>query len=675
MGQLASTENSNESTKLNLKASHIALLFQERAAGLLSAGALSSIATKVNMNDIAHSDAVLTHTDLGALLNLAGPVEGLECQPAERNEGNSDDVSQQAGESSIEYLVDLLYRSFTILGRLPYLANGKNETEQLTIKKLLVALAVYLGQLSEIWPDSSYLKLIFISLALEPLQNSDHQLNKEGKYSRQTGSLSPERVSEEKKSIDASMSDKEKLQIAGKEMPVCVINAHQTDVDDNKINCRAIKWNLLECLVNYDSLDIASLTISAYDLTLLFTMLLIANLIPEQSHSKMQDEFIRLASCKWSEFVAASILLSRYFDLGINLDNYKLIRISFDTFENGVQNLMGLRFEESFQRLIKTSLLLSMVDSKTSSIDEIKGGGGIKSPRAFVPSRLVSEANISLLSIFTKQLDAGVEMKPQNMVELYNGARSGFSIRSLELKIFKWQAPTIFFVSGKRLRNKTISKSKRYQEFDIEYPRYFRSSENPRKDWQKDNDRITYAVFVKQPWRNSNKNNFGDEDTTIIAILPRLDYFKSKSGLYSAGKLIYFSNLGMGVGFGNDQPVNKTNVRKFSPGSVSLTIEANLEFAVFRHIVNEGAHTPNYFEKSNQESVCNQNYEDRFVITDLEVWGVGSTKELDEQRKLWEWEERQAQARQGVNLKNLGEERAFLEMVGLVGHQGSGGSV
>ncbi|KAM9923335.1 hypothetical protein OXX80_011582 [Metschnikowia pulcherrima] len=131
----------------------------------------------------------------------------------------------------------------------------------------------------------------------------------------------------------------------------------------------------------------------------------------------------------------------------------------------------------------------------------------------------------------------------------------------------------------------------------------------------------------------------------------------------------------MGIGFGNEQPVNKNNTRRHLPGSVSLTIEANLEFGIFRHIVNAGANTPRFFETSSQDTVRDQDYEDRFMITDLEVWGVGSTKELDEQRKQWEWEEKQAQARQGVNLRNLGEERAFLEMAGLVGNQGSGGSV
>lgn len=160
-----------------------------------------------------------------------------------------------------------------------------------------------------------------------------------------------------------------------------------------------------------------------------------------------------------------------------------------------------------------------------------------------------------------------------------------------------------------------------------------------------------------------------------MCLLPKLDFYKSTHNPVLKGELVYFNNLGMGLGFGNSQPLNKNNVKKYLPGDVSLTIEANLEFAVFRHLVGQRSNSATYFRSSNQEQIKSQDFEDRFMITDVEVWGVGSTVELEEQRKQWEWEEKQAQARQGVNLKNLGEERAFLEMVGLVGNNSSGGSV
>lgn len=112
------------------------------------------------------------------------------------------------------------------------------------------------------------------------------------------------------------------------------------------------------------------------------------------------------------------------------------------------------------------------------------------------------------------------------------------------------------------------------------------------------------------------------------------------------------------------------------PGDISLTIEANLEFAIFRHISSPNSNGASFFQKSKQNEISVQDFEDRFMISDLEVWGIGSTKELEEQRKQWAWEEKQAEARQSVNLRGLGEERAFLEMVGLVGnHSANGGSM
>ena len=55
--------------------------------------------------------------------------------------------------------------------------------------------------------------------------------------------------------------------------------------------------------------------------------------------------------------------------------------------------------------------------------------------------------------------------------------------------------------------------------------------------------------------------------------------------------------------------------------------------------------------------------------------GCGGEKELEEQVKLWQWEEMEAKRRQHINLQSMGEDRALLEMAGLVGQHQSGGSV
>lgn len=43
-------------------------------------------------------------------------------------------------------------------------------------------------------------------------------------------------------------------------------------------------------------------------------------------------------------------------------------------------------------------------------------------------------------------------------------------------------------------------------------------------------------------------------------------------------------------------------------------------------------------------------WQDRFQIEEIEVWGCGGDKEAEEQRKMWAWEEREALLRRNVNL-------------------------
>ncbi|GMF06852.1 unnamed protein product [[Candida] boidinii] len=98
-----------------------------------------------------------------------------------------------------------------------------------------------------------------------------------------------------------------------------------------------------------------------------------------------------------------------------------------------------------------------------------------------------------------------------------------------------------------------------------------------------------------------------------------------------------------------------------------------MEFCVFRHLGLGGSYEPGSIHLSHSDI---PEYEDRFAITDLEVWGCGTDKELAEQAKNWEWEHREAQARQKLNMMNWEDGKALLEMAGLVGRSGdSGGSV
>ncbi|KAL6449480.1 RTC5 Restriction of telomere capping protein 5 [Candida maltosa Xu316] len=536
--------------------------------------------------------------------------------------------------------IDVLYSTMKNIGVFPFI-NDKPTNEDLRIEELIVS-----GRYKKIFNrDYDFLKLWFIGLSLTP---GEENTNEKGDIKEQ--------------------DHKYKVNL--------IIPVQETDKPE--IVAKKIIWSDIDVVKSFNGVDVNSLKVNAKKLLSMITLFLINNSINLQNPESMLTIFTKEVE-RWKEFEVYSLYILKYANILLDVNNLQMEEISYEAFTNCFGKLLPNFIQVNLSRLISNTVLTSVAktapQAKPSPSDGTITRKKVSFPK-FEESKIVTSPFISYVSAILYAINSPITITTSNIVKLYAGSESGFSIRSLETKIFKWQAPTLLIVSGKRVKTKTIQTNRRYQKFDEMYPRHFLASESYLKDWQHENDRITYAVLINQPWKNSNKNNFGDEKSVILSIQPRADYFKSVHNDVLKGQSIYFNNLGMGLGFGNNQPLNKNETKKYYPGDVSLTIEANLEFAIFRHLVNSSSNNDKFFQKSEQETVANEDYEDRFTITGLEVWGIGSTKELEEQRKQWEWEEQQAESRQSVNMRSLGEERAFLEMVGLVGnHGGAGGSV
>ncbi|CUM46613.1 Restriction of telomere capping protein 5 [Debaryomyces fabryi] len=555
-------------------------------------------------------------------------------------------------DENICYVLNILSNSFKVIGNFPFLQS--EVPPKLSIENLMKSALFHTGRYKKLLnADYDYLKLVFISLS---------DINK-AYLKEKSSSSSNSSNNEEDLSYNLDVKD------------------FSSD-DDESILSRKISWSTFSVIQSFDDIDLDSIYIEGYDLMQLLTFFLILSSVPEMNHTRMQEHVSKNIT-RWSDFESYSLSIMRYISLDINLKNIKTTKISYEDFKRGISNGLPAFFTNSWTKIFKNGFLSSVntaVVQNSNQASELREEAiDNEAPQAhkitpkFVESKLINDASISVISMCLNNMKSNVSITTQNLIKLYSGSESGFSIRSLELKIFKWQAPTLLIVSGKRVKSKTMKHNNRYIQFNEMYPLYFRSLENPKKEWQDDNDRITYAVIINLPWKNSNKHNFGDENTMIFNLLPRLDFYKSVHNPVLDGKLVYFNNLGMGLGFGNNQPINKNTIKKLLPGDVSLTIESNLEFAIFRHISSPNSNAASYFQKSKQNEISLEDFEDRFMISDLEVWGIGSTKELQEQRKQWAWEEKQAEARQSVNLRGLGEERAFLEMVGLVGNNNSNG--
>ncbi|ODQ60244.1 hypothetical protein WICANDRAFT_31003 [Wickerhamomyces anomalus NRRL Y-366-8] len=413
------------------------------------------------------------------------------------------------------------------------------------------------------------------------------------------------------------------------------------------LNGNSISWKDTPAIQNFDDVDISTSHIRASDALELISFLLVISRLEPQEPLKVYSESFK----HFDQFKENALSILRSMNSQITLKNLSSSLITFDQFSAGIENVAP-----NLLHPLSNLLEILLYDTTLTHNDENQENEALNRKVIKVTSRLINDHFLAQLSTFLPK-----QLVYSNIRKLYAGSDSGFSMRSFESKVFKWNAPTILLVSGTRINEKT-TKNTRYKNFETE----FHKLKAEPLDFQNDGDKITYGVYIAQPWRITNKETFGDSHTEIFQLSPIQKIFKPS---ISAKHFTYFNTLGGGIGIGSIQPTIKGNNKTYNPGNVSLTIDSTLEFAVFRHLGLGGE-----FRNTNNDELGLE-YEDRFLIKNVEVWGCGGEKELAEQNKQWEWEQQEAKRRQNVNLKSIGEDRAILEMAGLVGQHQSGGSM
>jgi hypothetical protein len=100
-------------------------------------------------------------------------------------------------------------------------------------------------------------------------------------------------------------------------------------------------------------------------------------------------------------------------------------------------------------------------------------------------------------------------------------------------------------------------------------------------------------------------------------------------------------------------------------------LDSSFEFGVFTHNYTSGGGA---FHNS---TTRRYDWQDRFEIESLEVWGSGGDEEAKEQVKRWEWEQREAENRRRINIGrgDIEADRALLEMAGIISSNRGGGSM
>ncbi|KAI9682050.1 MAG: Restriction of telomere capping protein 5 [Caeruleum heppii] len=255
----------------------------------------------------------------------------------------------------------------------------------------------------------------------------------------------------------------------------------------------------------------------------------------------------------------------------------------------------------------------------------------------------------------------------RRMQALYSGAEHGFSMGSLETKVFHWQAPTILLVSGTLLPDPPNPQDRSFIE-SLPPKKLPDGPKGARTD-----DKVLFGAYITAPWKHTHKGCFGTDETLLFALSPSHDIFRAST---LNGEYISFTKPPTpfaGISLGSPVPAHKPISSHATLGPVSLHLDSSFEHGVFTHDASHGGGGSFHPSSINP----GRDYQSRFTIDSLEVWGVGGEEEQKMQLERWRWEEMEAEKRRRVNVGrgDVEADRALLELAGLVGAGRSGGSM
>ncbi|KAK9476374.1 TLD-domain-containing protein [Lipomyces japonicus] len=595
--------------------------------------------------------------------------------------------------------------------RVPPLAFSQVAPTTLTFENVVKVVVLFTGRYKSILTgDYDFLKLLFCAIAhYEEVVANDLEY-KEKRALTDSESLKESIETSEAKDTNFTKNEisfweqkfKDLTEFSSSTSSRASTSTADTDIDEEMLSIDLDKissWYDLDLIKTYDNINIDLLRISPTSLYHLFVLLLaVGALEPQDSLSTYADHFKEPNVSKYRSIAKS---MTRSFDLkwhlGVLTDQASVLEngISYYNFYKVIKATMPFAFDglailfERFLFYQKTtpdvpqnpgSTPIPQVVERASPhpyasprdhdglVDHVgnedEDEEQIKLPsRIPEPTKLMSASTIAQLATF---MDTNSFHLYGGLKKLYVGSEAGFSMGSFEQKVFKWNAPTIVLISGYVLSSSPKGASERAFLDQIPSARY-KSSQN---QIMKHNGMVTYGAVVNSPWKNSHKECFGDNSTALFQLEGVQDVFRA-TGYNSS--YVYFSKS-LGIGFGSTPPKLNSHQNNGLPqylfGDLSLTVEPGLEFGIFRHIGGE-----TYKNSQIREGL---DFEDRFAITEFEVWGCGADEVLREQARLWAWEEREALLRKNVNLsKDIEESRALLELAGLIGGGGrrTGGSV
>lgn len=409
-------------------------------------------------------------------------------------------------------------------------------------------------------------------------------------------------------------------------------------------------------------------------LKLVELLLLIAPIDAQESLSAFSGELTneRIESLRRS----ASVILSSF---GVSTTQPGITYRTFDTVVSTCLPYLFNGLNPLFEHFLFARDFDLSKRKPASSSPTIEKHPVIPQPKAALepilhePGEILNLTILSQLSFFLKGSDLFRRLRP-----LYSGNTHGFSMGSFEKQSFHWRAPTILLVSG-RLLDSEPSSTRERAFADSLPPKRYPSSTSFSSFSTSEDQVMTFGAYIPAQWKLTHKSCFGDSSTVLFQLSPTHDVFSASS--YSED-YVYFNRPPThpsGLGLGTPVPHQSASLHAsssttmFRPGPVSLHLDDALEFGVFTHLAEGGGS----FHPSRLPGRRGRDWQDRFEIDSLEVWGCGGDEVAEAQRKEWAFQEREAEARRRINLGtgDIDADRELLKMAGLIGQGRSGGSV
>ncbi|KAF2797731.1 restriction of telomere capping protein 5 [Melanomma pulvis-pyrius CBS 109.77] len=354
--------------------------------------------------------------------------------------------------------------------------------------------------------------------------------------------------------------------------------------------------------------------------------------------------------------------------------------VTYRTFDTVIKSCLPYIFD-SFNPLFEHFLFARDFDlskrnpdvaaSKSTTHPVIQPPKTVANPEPILrePGEILDLTILSQLSFFIKGDSLFRRLRP-----LYSGNKHGFSMGSFEKGVHNWRAPSILLVSG-RLLPDTPSNARERALSDILPPKRLQSSIS---DQDASSTILTFGAYIPVQWKHTPKACFGDSSTILFQLSPTHDVFAastfSHDYVYNNKPPTHPSGVGFGSAVPQQTSAHTSHSHAQIPlGPVSLHLDDALEFGIFTHRSEGGGS----FKPSRLPARRGKDWQDRFEIESLEVWGCGGDEVAEAQRREWAFQEREAEARRRINFGtgDIDADRELLKMAGIISGNRSGGSV